>query len=145
VEHASPMDDYTIAFDHEPDPLDLAFLEDRMAQAAISAADVGDEQEFAVLARDNGRIVAGASGAIWGGGCQVHTVWVDESRRNQGLGRTLLAEIEREARRRGCRLVMGLTYDVLTGDYYDRLGFRTVGLIEDYPAGTATRWYCKDL
>ena len=26
---------------------------------------------------------------------------------------------------RRCRLVMGLTYDVLTGDYYDRLGYRT--------------------
>ena len=42
-------------------------------------------------------------------------------------------------------LVMGLTYDVLTGDYYDRLGFRTVGTIENCPTGTSTRWYCKDL
>jgi hypothetical protein len=40
---------------------------------------------------------------------------------------------------------MGLTYDVLTSGFYDRLGYRTVGIIEDCPAGTATRWYCKDL
>ena len=45
----------------------------------------------------------------------------------------------------GCRLVMGLTYDVLTRGFYDRLGYRTVGMIENCPAGTATRWYCKDL
>ena len=56
-----------------------------------------------------------------------------------------MAEAEAEARRRGCRLVMGLTYDVLTGDFYDRLGYRTVGVIEDCPAGTTTRWYRKDL
>jgi hypothetical protein len=49
------------------------------------------------------------------------------------------------ARRRGCRLVMGLTYDVLTLGFYDRLGYRTVGIIEDCPAGTTTRWYCKHL
>jgi GNAT superfamily N-acetyltransferase len=136
---------YRAVVEHEPDPLDLAFLEERMAHAAVSAAGVGEEQEFAVLVRDDGRIVAGASGAIWGGGCQVHVVWVDPPLRRHGLARLLMAEIESEARRQGCRLVMGLTYEVLTGDYYDRLGYRTVGVIEDYPTGSSTRWYCKDL
>ena len=136
---------HRVTVEREPDPLDLAFLEQRMAEAAISAADVGDEEEFAVLVRDDDRVVAGASGSIWGGGCQVHVVWVDEPLRRRGLGRALMAEVEHEARRRGCRLVMGLTYDVLTGDYYDRLGYRTVGAIENCPAGTVTRWYCKDL
>ena len=136
---------HRVVVEREPDPLDLAFLEERMAEAAVSAASVGDEQEFAVLVRDDGRVVAGASGSIWGGGCQLHVVWVDEPLRHRGLARELMAEVEREARRRGCRLVMGLTYDVLTGDYYDRLGYRTVGVIEDCPAGTSTRWYCKDL
>jgi hypothetical protein len=56
-----------------------------------------------------------------------------------------MAETEAMARRRGCRLIMGLTYDVLTRGFYDRLGYRTVGIIEDCPAGTTTRWYCKDL
>ena len=136
---------YTVVFELEPDPLDMAFLEERMAEAAVSAAGVGEEQEFAVIVRDDGRIVAGASGAMWGGGCQVHVVWVDETVRHRGLGRDLMAEVERHALDRGCRLVMGLTYDVLIGDFYERLGYRTVGLIEDYPAGTSTRWYCKEI
>jgi GNAT superfamily N-acetyltransferase len=136
---------YQVDFESEPDPLDLAFLEERMADAAVSAARVGDEREFAVIVRDQGEIVAGASGAIWGGGCQVHVLWVDDKCRHRGLGREIMAEVERQARDRGCRLVMGLTYDVLVGDYYDRLGYRTVGVIDDYPSGTSTRWYCKDL
>lgn len=140
------MDDsYRVEFEDEPCPLDLAFLEDHMAQAAIDAAGVGDEKEFAVLVRKDGAVVAGASGAMWGGGCQLHVVWVDETQRNVGVGRALMAEVEREARLRGCRLVMGLTYDVLIGDFYDRLGYRTIGVLEDCPAGTATRWYCKEL
>ena len=41
---------------------------------------------------------------------------------------------------------MGLTYEVLTADFYDKLGYRTVGVIDDCPtAGMSTRWYCKDL
>ena len=140
------MDDpYRVDFVVNPDPLVLAFLEDQMAQAAVVAAGVGDEKEFAVLIRKDGEILAGASGAIWGGGCQLHVVWVDKTLRNGGLGRALMAEVEREARLRGCRLVMGLTYDILIGDFYDRLGYRTIGVLEDCPAGTATRWYCKEL
>jgi GNAT superfamily N-acetyltransferase len=136
---------YRVTFELEPDPLELAFLEERMAEAAVSAAEVGDEREFAVIVRNDGRMVAGASGVMWGGGCQLHVVWVEEAHRHTGLGRELMAEVERQARDQGCRLVMGLTYDVLTGDYYERLGYRTIGVIENCPAGTSTRWYRKDL
>jgi GNAT superfamily N-acetyltransferase len=129
----------------EPDPRDLALLEDRLAAAAVAAVGAGDEQEFGIFVRDNGHVIAGASGSTWGGCCQVHAVWVDPSIRGLGIARGLMAEAEAEARRRGCRLVMGLTYDILTGDFYDRLGYRIVGAIDDCPAGTTTRWYCKEL
>ena len=103
-------------------------------------------RKFGIFVRDDaGRIVAGASGSIWGGCCQIHTLWVDGPHRGHGLATQLMAEAEATARRRGCRLVMGLTYDVLTSGFYDRLGYRTVGTIEDCPAGTTTRWYRKDL
>jgi len=139
-------DAYPFVVEDEPDPLDLAFLEERLVEAAVAAAGVGEEREFAVLARDDaGRITAGAFGTVWGGCCQVHSVWVDDQLRGQGVGRSLMAAVEAEAARRGCRLVMGLTYAVLTADFYDRLGYRLVGLIEDCPEGTSTRWYCKDL
>jgi GNAT superfamily N-acetyltransferase len=136
---------YHLVVESQPDPLDLALLEERLAAAAVAAAGVGEEQEFGIFVRDDGRVVAGASGSIWGGCCQVHAVWVDDHLRGRGLARALMAEAEVEARRRGCRLVMGLTYEVLTADFYDRLGYRTVGVIDDCPAGTSTRWYCKDL
>ena len=139
------LEQYTFEFEDDPDTQDLALLEDHMARAAVAAARVGDEREFAVLVRQGGDVVAGASGATWGGGCQVHVVWVDETWRSRGVGKALMAEVERAAKLRGCRLVMGLTYDVLIGDFYDRLGYRTVGVLEDCPTGTATRWYCKDL
>jgi GNAT superfamily N-acetyltransferase len=136
---------YHLVVESQPDPLDLALLEERLVAAAVAAAGVGEEQEFGIFVRDDGRVVAGASGSIWGDCCQVHAVWVDDHLRGRGLARALMAEAEAEARQRGCRLVMGLTYEVLTADFYDRLGYRTVGVIDDCPAGTSTRWYCKDL
>jgi GNAT superfamily N-acetyltransferase len=137
---------YHLVVEDEPDPRDLALLEDKLAAAAVAATGAGEEKEFAIFVRDDeGRIVAGTSGSVWGGCCQIHTLWVDGPQRGRGLARELIAEAEAMARRRGCRLVMGLTYDVLTLGFYDRLGYRTVGTIEDCPAGTTTRWYRKDL
>jgi GNAT superfamily N-acetyltransferase len=138
--------EYRLAIEDEPDPRALAFLEEQLELAAVTAAGVGDQQEFAIFVRDEEeRIVAGAFGDVWGGCCQMHVVWVEERLRSQGWGRRLMAAVDDEARRRGCRLVMGITYEVLTGDFYDRLGYRLVGSIEDCPAGTSTRWYSKDL
>ena len=137
---------YHLAVEDEPDPAELALLEERLAEAAVVAAGVGVEREFGIFVRDEGgQVVAGASGSTWGGCCQVHAVWVDDQLRGRGLARALMAEAEAEARRRGCRLIMGLTYEVLTADFYDRLGYRIIGVIDDCPAGTSTRWYRKDL
>ena len=121
-------------------------LEDKLAAAAVAAVGAGEEEEFGIFVRDGAdRIVAGASASVWGECCQIHTLWVDSPQRGHGLATELMTKAEAVARRRGCRLIMGLTYDVLTRGFYDRLGYRTVGIIEDCPAGTTTRWYCKDL
>ena len=140
------MRGYRFEVDAEPSLVDLALLEERLADAAIAAAGAGDEKEFAIFVRDvHQRVVAGISAAIWGGCCQFHTLWVGDSLRGRGLGRALLIEAEAEARRRGCRLVMGLTYDVLTAGFFEPFGYQTVGVIEDCPSGTTTRWIRKEL
>jgi GNAT superfamily N-acetyltransferase len=137
---------YHLEVDDDPDPHDLALLEERLAAAAVAAAGVGDDRELGIFVRDDeGQIVAGVSGTLWGACFQVHVLWVEDPLRGRGLGRELMVAAEAEARRRGCRLVMGFTYDVLVADFYDRLGYRTVGAIEDCPSGTTARWYRKDL
>ena len=138
--------EYHLVVEDDPDPRDLALLEEKLAVAAVAAVGAGEEEEFGIFVRDGAdRIVAGASASVWGECCQIHTLWVDSPQRGHGLATELIAQAEATARRRGCRLVMGLTYDVLTKGFYDRLGYRTVGIIEDCPGGTTTRWYCKEL
>lgn len=137
---------FQLVIEDEPDALDLALLEEQLALAAVKALGIGAEREFGIFVRDDDQqVLAGVSGSIWGGCCQVHALWVTEQLRGRGLARSLMAAAETEAKRLGCRLLMGLTYDVLTADFYDRLGYGTVGVIDDCPTGTATRWYCKDL
>jgi GNAT superfamily N-acetyltransferase len=137
---------YPLVVEEAPDPADLGLLEERVAAAAIEAAGVGEDRAFGIFARDgDGRIVAGISGTTWGGCCELHAMWVDEPLRGRGLGRALMAGAEAVARRRGCALVQFLAYDLLAAGLYERLGYVTVGVMEDCPAGSAARWYRKNL
>lgn len=137
---------HPLVVEDSPDPADLALLEERVAAAAIEAAGVGAEQEFGVFVRDDdGRVLAGISGIVWGRCCDLQAMWVDDALRGRGLARALMAGAEAEARRRGCRRVAFFAYDLLAPGFYPRLGYRTVGVIEGCPEGSAVRWYCKDL
>ena len=133
-----------LVVEDSPDAADVALLEEQVAAAAIAAAGLGDEQEFAIFARDDdGRVVAGISAIVWGGYCELQAMWVEESLRSRGLAFALIAGAEDEARRRGCALVVLHAYDLLTRGLYERLGYETVGVIENCPAGSAARWYRK--
>jgi ribosomal protein S18 acetylase RimI-like enzyme len=135
-----------LVVEDSPDPADLALLEDRVAEAAIAAAGVGDDHEFAVFVRDDeARVVAGLSATVWGRYCELQALWVHESLRGRGLARALFAEAEAEAQRRGCTQVVFHAYDLLAPALYERFGYETVAVIEDCPTGSSARWYHKEL
>jgi len=135
-----------LVVEDSPAAADVALLEEQVAAAAIAAAGLGEEQEFAIFGRsDDGRVVAGISAIVWGGCCELQAMWVDESLRSRGLAHALVARAEAEARRRGCALVTLHAYDLLARGLYERLGYEAVGVIENYPPGSAARWYRKAL
>jgi GNAT superfamily N-acetyltransferase len=129
-----------------PDPADLARLEAEVEAAAVRAAGAGEARDLAIFVRgDDGSIVAGISGVVWGGCCELQAMWVDLPLRRQGLGRALMAAAESEARRRGCVQIVFHAYELLTDRLYERLGYQTLAVVEDFPVGSATRWYRKAL
>ena len=139
-------DPNSLLIENPPAPGDLALLEERVSAAAIAAAGMGEDEEFGCFVREkDGRVVAGISGIVWGGCCELQAMWVDEPLRRRGLARALMARAEAEARRQGCTLVQFRAYDLLAPGLYERLGYTTVGVIEGCPTGSAARWYRRDL
>jgi len=137
---------YPLVVEDSPHPADLALLEERVAAAAIAAAGVGEDEPFGIFVRDDDhRIVAGLTGMTWGGCCELHAMWVDEPLRGRGLARALMAEAESVAKQRGCALVELLAYDLLAAGLFERFGYESVGVVEGCPAGSAARWYRKDI
>lgn len=72
-------------------------------------------------------------------------MWIDDALRGRGLARRLMAGAEALARRRGCTQVHFLAYDLLVKGLYEKLGYESVGAIDDCPAGSAAHWYRKSL
>ena len=137
---------HRLVVEESPDPAELALLEERVATAAIAAAGLGEDREFGIFVRDDdGRILAGVSGIVWGGCCELQALWVEESLRGRGLARALMTGAEEEARRQGCALIVSNAYDLLSGGLHEHLGYETVGVIEGCPAGSAARRFRKGL
>jgi GNAT superfamily N-acetyltransferase len=75
----------------------------------------------------------------------VDTMWVEPSRRGQGIGRALLTSVESQARERGCRWAKLNTWEFQAPDFYGRLGYVVYGREIDYPPGHVNHLMRKDL
>jgi GNAT superfamily N-acetyltransferase len=120
----------------EPAPVDVQYLEDRLYEFNSAATGITDGQWLAIFLRnDDQRIVAGICGNTWGGCADIRQFWVEEARRRQGLGTRLLAAAEQEARRRGCRQMLLMTFSFQAPAFYARHGFEVVAVVDDHPHG----------
>ena len=121
---------------NQPAPNEVQYLEDRIYEFNSAATGITDGEWLAIFVRDEAdRIVAGICGNTWGGCLEIRQFWVEEARRKQGLGTKLLEAAEQEARRRGCRQVVLMTFSFQAPDFYARHGFEVVAVVDDHPRG----------
>lgn len=104
-------------------------------------------QSIAVLATDpdNKRTLGGLIGRISLGWLFIDLFFLPEELRGGGLGTSLMALAEGEARRRGCRHSVLYTLTFQAPDFYSRRGYETFGRIECDPPGHARVFMHKEL
>jgi GNAT superfamily N-acetyltransferase len=100
---------------------------------------------IAVWLRQEGRVVGGAYGDTHYGWLYLGLLWVDEAHRGQGWGRRLVERFEAEATTRGCRGCWVDTYGFQAPGFYESLGYREFGRLEDFPIGSARHFFWKPL
>ncbi len=75
----------------------------------------------------------------------VELLWLSARARGSGLGRRLLAEAERRAKRRGSRLIHLNTFSFQATGFYEKQGYRRFGGMSGSPRGESRHFYVKRL
>ena len=100
-------------------------------------------QPLTVSARhDDGTVIGGLVGETGWQWLHVELLWVADGCRGRGVGRALLRAAERAAQARGCQLVYLDTFEFQALGFYEREGYSTFGVQEDYPPGSR-RYYLR--
>jgi ribosomal protein S18 acetylase RimI-like enzyme len=100
---------------------------------------------LAVWMRREGRIIGGAYGDTRSGWLYLSLLWVDESLRGEGWGKQLLERFENEAIARDCHAAWVDTYGFQAPGFYEKLGYREFGRLDNFPPGSARLFFWKPL
>lgn len=134
-----------VAIDVSPSAEDISVVAQGMRRYALSQIDGAESPPIACFARDDGVIVGGIVGRIIKRRMFVDLLWVEETRRNRGLGSSLLQSMERVASEHGCRDVILETLSGSAARLYSAAGYRLLAQVPDYIPGLAKHVLLKSL
>lgn len=90
-----------------------------------------------------GVLVGGLAAVIEYQAMSIHLLWVDASVRGQGVGKILIHQAEKIARRSKCIMIYLDTFDFQAPRFYEKLGFERWGELGPFPNGHKRYYYRK--
>ena len=97
------------------------------------------------LRDDAGAVIGGLWGHTLFQWLVIEMLVIPEALRNQGIGSSLIALAETEARARGCIGVYTDTFSFQAAPFYRKLGFTVFGTLENFPPGHNRLYFSKCL
>src|SRR3954447_17544484 len=132
-------------WDHAPSAQEMAALDVKVDESLVTSTGHVGRGRLGIVLRRDGQVVGGVHGLIWGGCCELVSLWVDEPLRGRGMAARLVDGAERDARDRGCVQIVVFTHFTGEPTLYLRAGYAVVGTVLDYPVGSAAHWLRKTL
>ncbi|WP_282014577.1 GNAT family N-acetyltransferase [Marinifilum flexuosum] len=119
-------------------------VEYNISQTEKNADEINKPIEI-IVRDDKGEIIGGLYGrSIWGT-LEIKTFVVKAQNRNKGIGKKIILEAEKEAKKRNCRFISLDTFSFQAPKFYERLGFEKVGTETDFPKGFDKYYYRKNI
>ena len=97
------------------------------------------------LKDENGEVLGGLLGNIWGAWLHVRTLAVAAHARGRGFGKELMKRAELYALERGCTDAFLDTFSFQARPFYEKLGYRVFGTLENHPVGYQQYFMTKRL
>jgi len=106
------------------DRAEVAEIRDQLRRDGRMWEDVDLDRSQFLVCRDAGRRVGWVGLEIDGRGALLRSLYTDPAWRKRGIGRRLVEAAEREAARRGARVMV--LFSTEAGDYFRRLGYEEI-------------------
>lgn len=127
---------FSLAIPAIPDRADREVILNCLVEFETAAAGPLELQPLAILIKDAGGTTRGG---LWGKTLYrwlvVELLFVPDEARGTGLGRSIMAKAEAIARERGCIGIWLDTYSFQAPGFYEKLGFKAFGQVDDQPPG----------
>ena len=88
-----------------------------------------------VLVSSDQEVVGGVLAEAYWGWLHIDLLWIKEELRGRAYGRTLLAKVEEEGRKRGAKNAFLDTFSFQAPEFYRKCGYRVFGELPDFPEG----------
>ncbi len=125
---------------------DMEVMVDGMLAYHASKGHPRKVDKYSITIKDGeGKLVGCVMVSFLWNGMEIGTLWIDETKRGQGLGTKLMAMAEDEGKRRGATFAYTNTFTWQAPGFYEKLGYTLYGKLEDFPAGNELSYYRKDL
>jgi len=114
-------------------------------ETAYPLMEIPKSKKFMIRVIDEkDQVVGGAQMWAYWGWADISLLALEQQVRGCELGRQLMHAIENKAREEGCNRIRVETFENEL-EFYQRMGYRIVGHLEDYPEGYSYYWLRKDL
>lgn len=124
----------------------IDYLDGKIAAFNWANWEISERIPLAVqLKNDQGEIIAGAAGRTFGNWLLINTLWVSDELRGQKIGSEILKEIEASGKERGCIKCLLDTLNFQAMPFYEKHGYKTQWIQQDYPKTGCKYFMVKDL
>ena len=104
-----------------------------------------NQMDFSIVAKQDGKIVGVAIGESKYDWLILQYLWIEELFRGQGLGNTIIKNLETLARKRNLVGIHLDTFEFQARGFYEKSGFVLFGEIADHPSGYKRYFMKKNL
>ena len=130
------MSEVHLSSEPNANPADIAHIEDSINEFNMQYTGDRNYHPVNIFLRDTaGSLRGGILADVWGGWMHIRFLWVDADIRGADYGTELVQAAEAEARAFGCHHAHVETFSFQARPFYERLGYETIAMLEDYPAG----------
>ncbi len=142
---------YSLKITHTPTPAEREYIHqqikafnDDISEPHRTVRPIGPKPLAIFIKDEQEQIVGGLIADTYWEWLDVDDFWLAELLRKQGYGTKLLAMTEAEAKKCGCKRAKLKTFSFQARGFYEKMGYRVVGQLDDYPPDQTFYWMRKD-